>query len=280
MAKKKVSKKATKKQATQKKPAAKAKPGRAGKKASKKTPQKAAKKATGKTTKPAAKASSKKPASRVGKPKILLDQDGQPPRGFVMGDHQFFDPAQNGSLDRYDLPPRQILGAPPPTCYAGIARESLENSPVNRLIRKGEWCGHAEPTFTAFDIVIDGHEEVEVSAILEPQPETDSEGDDDDDSGDGQLPQLIAARAPGGAWHALFRHAWTQGQNALREVAGTGCTPEESAQLDEATDLVRAAVGFEYPCDAQSPDDASWMILDFLLKGEKKVVTVVHDELA
>lgn len=269
MAKKKTSGKKTTKKA-----AAKAKP---AKKATKKTAQKPAKKAAKKQAKKSGKkASSGAKRSQARKPTQLLDQHGQPPRGWTMGDHQFFAPEQPGPLERMEMPPRQILGATPPSCFQGIVREAIADSPVNRLIRKGKWCGHMEPTFTAFDIVIDGHEEVEVSAILEPPIDESAEEDPDDPP----LPRLIAARAPGGPWHALFRHEWAEQQNALRNITKAGCTPEESAQLDEATDPVRAAVGFEYPCDAESPDDASWMILDFLLKGEKKVVTVVHDELA
>jgi hypothetical protein len=198
------------------------------------------------------------------------DPNQPTPTGFVMGDHRFFDPSQSGPIERFDLPPRQILGSPPPSFLKHIAREATADNPANKALRKGTWCGHGEPTFTAFDIVIDDHEELEISAII-------SEGEDEDQ----QIADLIAVRKPGGPWHALFRNVWVERQDMLLNTERDTCTAEESTRLNSTdVDVVRVAIGFEYPCDAQSADDATWMRLDLVLKGTKKPVTFVDTELA
>lgn len=191
------------------------------------------------------------------------------PDGFVLGDHQFQDPSEPGDLDRLDAPKRQIRGAPPPTYLDGIARESGPGSPAAQALLEGEFCGHGEPTMTVFDIVIDGDEELEIGLVpAEDQEET------------GANPDVLAVRRPGGEWIALFRSAWEMELQGLAGVGRTPLTPEELEGMHPEIARGRASIGFEYPCDATSRDEVSWLTIDLLMEGEDEPVCIVNAEMA
>jgi hypothetical protein len=192
--------------------------------------------------------------------------------GFVLGDHQFLDPAENGPLSRFDEPKRQILGAPPPSFLDGIAREASKNSPAAKALLKGEFCGHGEPTMTVFDVVIDGEDVLDIAVRMD-------EEDEEDEEMEANLP-LVAVRTPGGDWVAIFRREWEEAQATLEGTPRTTLTPAEAAQLDPDMRRGRVAIGFEYPCDATSRDDVGWLTIDVVLEGERKPVCLVDAEIA
>lgn len=190
------------------------------------------------------------------------------PKGFVLGDHQFQDPSEPGDLDRLDEPKRQILGAAPPTYLEGIAREATADSPAAQALFEGEFCGHGEPTMTVFDIVIDGSETLEIGLV----PSADQEET-------GSNPDVLAVRKPGGEWIALFRGEWELAQQGLEGVARTPLTPEELEGMHPEIATGRVSIGFEYPCDATSRDEVSWLTIDLLMEGEEDPVCLVNAEL-
>lgn len=189
------------------------------------------------------------------------------PEGFTLGDHRFLHPSETGPLSRFKARKRQIIGAPPPSCFDGLMREATPKSPAAKALFKGKFCGHGEPTMTIFDVVIDGEEFLEITALT----------DDQDPSAN--LP-CLAVRKPGGRWIALFRREWEESQATLEGVAPSPLTEAEIAQLNPDTGLGRLAVGFEYPCDATSRDCVSWMTVDALFDGNRKPSCLVNAELA
>ena len=111
------------------------------------------------------------------------------------------------------------------------------------LMMTGEFCGHGEPTFTVFDLVLDGSREFELSLPFEP----------------GEEPTVqIRSIAGQGDWKSLFsiRHLFP---NACYQPGGAPPQPV----MDEHSNLipVRAAIGFEYPPDAASVDEVSWIAI-------------------
>lgn len=206
-----------------------------------------------------------------------------------------------GPESRHEEQPRQIRQAPPPACLAGMARESSRDSASAAVLMMGEFCAHGEPTMTIFDIVIDGAQVLEMAAILddegeddegpegvasgkgtrpaaaddeadedEADEEEDDEGDDEDDEGMEDEPNipLLAVRKPGtSTWYAVFRREWEERGEGLMELKRTALTADEVEQLDaESMELVRMSVGFEYPCDAASAEDVSWMAIDVIFE--------------
>lgn len=193
----------------------------------------------------------------------------KPKPGFILGDHQFLHPDVNGPLSRFDAPKRQIRGAKPPTYLDGLVRESTRASPAAKALFKGEFCGHGEPTMTIFDVVIDGTDILEIVAVTDEEVDV-----------DGPNFVLLAVRKPKGQWYALFRREWEENATALARAESAIVQPDEID--DGATDLLtaRVSIGFEYPCDAGSRDDVTWMTIDALEDGKRKPVCVVNAELA
>lgn len=189
------------------------------------------------------------------------------PAGFVFGDHQFFGPSQNGPISRLTAPKKQIHTAPPPTYLDGYAVESTKKSKSATMLLKGKFCGHGEPTMTVFDIVIDGETELEISALSAPE------------NPDANVP-LLAVRKPGGKWFALFRREWEERSMMLEGVKQKAVSRKEAAVLDEETLRGEVSIGFEYPCDAGSRDDVSWVTIDVFSAGKKKPWCAVNAELA
>lgn len=190
--------------------------------------------------------------------------------GFKLGDHQFLHPSQNGPLSRLREPKRQIKGAPPPTYLDGRAEEARPDSPVARDLFEGGCCGHGEPTMTIFEVVIDGHRTLELGAVM----------DEEDEAYERNM-LLMAVRAPGSdRWFALFRREWEDAMETLTGVTDRPLTPEEVASIHPDIATARVAIGFEYPCDADSRDCVSWLTIDALFEGDDEPRRQIDAELA
>ncbi len=189
--------------------------------------------------------------------------------GFKFGDHTFLDPAETGPMSRFSAKKRQILGAPCPSYLDGIVREATKNSPAAKDLFEGKFCGHDEPTMTIFDIVIDGKDQIDITGFADEETE---EG--------GNL-MVFLARASGskGDWRVLFRREWEENQATLEGIEPEFLSDEEVAELEPDIVTVRVAVGFEYPCDAQSRDEVSWITIDILDPETNQPACVVNAEL-
>lgn len=189
---------------------------------------------------------------------------------FTLGDHTFISPSQNGSLSRFEQPPRQIKGAPPPGYLAGIAVESTAKSPAAKALFKGEFCGHAEPTMTIFDIVIDGSDDLEIGVAGDKRTIK-----------DGDLPLAFVVRKPGSTkWTTLFHRDWADAMQTLEGVKPRPLTAKEVAMIHPDVQIGKVSIGFEYPCDATSVDCVTWLTIDVLLQKAKKPICIINAELA
>jgi hypothetical protein len=202
-------------------------------------------------------------------------------KGFVMGNHQFCEPADPTPDLGLDGSPKHILGAPPPTFLDGLVRESTKDSASAKELLTGAFCGHGEPTITVFDLIIDGTEELHIDGIFaDTLSQEDTDGDEDDDEGAAGAVSLLAVRKPGGTWHVIFRRDWAAGQETLVGVQAETLTAAEAAKLSGQPLVGRLSIGFEYPCDADSRDAVTWMTIDILEKGKRETASVLDVELA
>ena len=192
-------------------------------------------------------------------------------RGFKMGNHVFLDPSVNGPLSRLRAPKKQIFGAPAPSYLAGLVREASKKSPAARELLKGRFCGHGEPTLTVYDVVIGVHEVLEISGVM-----------DNRTLQDGDNPALVVVRVPEARsdWHILFDRSWSDGLRMLTGARQRRIKASEKRELEKNKGLARVSIGFEYPCDAASPDDVSWLAIDALVEGGRKPECVVNAEIA
>jgi hypothetical protein len=189
--------------------------------------------------------------------------------GFTLGDHTFADPSKALPIARGGKP-RQIRGAVPPTAFEGLLREAGPTSPAAAELRNGKFCGHGETTMTIFDVVINGQDVLEFSAITDEACE----------QGRGNAP-VVVVRVPGEEhWTVVFRSAWEEGQQGLLGCERGALTAEESAAVRQPPGVGRVSIGFEYPGDARSRDDVSWLTLDFLPEGEAQPMCLIDAELA
>lgn len=200
-----------------------------------------------------------------------------PGTGFILGDHQFYGPNDGAPPHAIGTKTKRITGAPPPTCLDGLVVESLgKTNPAKKLV-KGKFCGHGEPTFTVFDVVIDGVDELEFGAI-EYSPEEEASQVIDEEAG----PWVLAVRIPGasGPWHVIFRREWEERSETLSHILRTELSRDEEARLLPEIMVGRASVGLEYPADANSRDEATWMTIVADLNGLPKGAHIVDAELA
>lgn len=191
--------------------------------------------------------------------------------GFRLGDHTFLAPGEAGSLDRCEEPKRQILGAQPPTYLDGLVRESTVSSAAAKVLRKGDFCGHGEPTMTIFDLVIDGSTEVEVCVIMDKEVE------------EGANFPVVVARNPAtnSPWFVIFKREWEERQETLVGVCKEVLDEGQVGRLDEERIVGSVSVGFEYPCDADDRDCVTWLAIDMLSKVfGRKPRCIVSAELA
>ena len=190
--------------------------------------------------------------------------------GFTLGDHTFLAPSEQASMDRWDAPKRQIVGAPPPACLDGLVREARPDSKAAAQLREGSCCGHGEPTLTIFDVVIDGQDEVEVSVIIDKK-----------DTRQERNHLALVVRKPGTtAWTPIFRRAWEDRQETLSGVLFQPLTEQEQAAVSGDAMRARVSIGFEYPCDAGSRDEVSWVEIHALPQGADEPVCLISAELA
>lgn len=202
---------------------------------------------------------------------IEVSKDAPPPEGVALGNHRFYSPKQTAPMSRMFADKKQILGMPPPACFKGLVREATPNSPAAAALYEGKFCGHDEPTMGIFDVVIDGTDVVEIGWVPDP----------DDEDQEYNIP-LVVARAPGGEWHAIFRHQWEEGQATLEGFTREPLTPDELDALTESENRAkgRVSIGFEYPADATSADCVTWLTIDVLFEGEPAPVCIVNARLA
>lgn len=195
--------------------------------------------------------------------------ESQVPKAFTLGDHTFADPSKRRSIKRGGKP-RQIRGAVPPSIFDGMLREATPESRSARELAKGKFCGHGETTMTIFDVVIDGHDVLEFSAIT----------DESSERGHANAP-VVVVRVPGEPeWTVLFRSAWEQGQQGLHGCERGKLKSREQMAVRQPPGLGRVSIGFEYPADARDRDDVSWLTIDFLPEGAPKPMCLIDAELA
>lgn len=183
--------------------------------------------------------------------------------GFRLGDHEFYDPTGSPApLDRLDQPNRSpIKNAPPPTFLADYTINADPDGP-SAVLLDGKHCGHGEPTFTVFDLAINGERDLYLAVPYhnEDEPTVKLKLA----TGDEPWKQLLAL-------HEAFEFYHYQGQ---------GEPPQPVA--DEAGNPIplRAAICCEYPCDAQSVDDVSWIVIAVQYGPAKEHAIVFSEETA
>lgn len=184
------------------------------------------------------------------------------PKGFRIGNHEFLEPGAEAPLSRTSAKRRSpISRAEPPPFLAGFTREPA-TSLASKVLVQGTFCGHGEPTYTVFDIVINGQDRLDVVTFFAGDEE-----DDDDPEAEGQDAVLVLARPCGtkGDWLVVFSEEW-------RDESGDIHVPDEpelhafdEEEEDEVAETAQAAllsIGFEYPPDADSLKEFSWLALD------------------
>jgi hypothetical protein len=177
---------------------------------------------------------------------------------FRLGDHEFHDPDEtSSSIDAFTVgyPRRPIRGAAPPSFLAAFAVEAAADGPAAALL-DGEFCGHGEPTFTIFELALDGERNLNLSVPLEA----------------GDEPTVLARPASGaGPWRKLF---------SVPEVfpfsgCDAGGEPPKPVADDQGQPIpLRAAIGCEYPSDASGVDEISWLAIaiEYGPKRERAIV--------
>ncbi|MBX3362578.1 MAG: hypothetical protein KF912_05440 [Phycisphaeraceae bacterium] len=186
---------------------------------------------------------------------------------FTLGDHTFLDPGQTGSLSRFKTKYRApIANAPPPGFLAGYTR-SPAASDASRILITGEFCGHGEPTFTVFDIVINGKDHLDIATYFS---EDENEEEDDEPREAGII--IARARAAKGPWLVVFSEEWRD-EHGDMHVPQTPelktFDPEEESQVMEVAQPGFLSIGFEYPCDAGAIDEISWIAVDACPEGDE-----------
>lgn len=166
---------------------------------------------------------------------------------FRLGDHEFIEPGTPAPIERLAVQNRRpIRGAIPPTWLRGIAVDADPAGP-SRFLVDGMFCGHGDPTFAMFDLVIDGARELEVAVVEENRM------------------RRVLARPPGrDVWTVLQDLRWfpCESGEALHPdapitAAEQGAAP--FAMADGSPARIRVSIGIEYPADCASENDVSWV---------------------
>ncbi len=182
---------------------------------------------------------------------------------FRLGDHEFLEPGgPPAPLDRHLQRPRKpIVGAVAPSFVERLAVPPLPDGPA-ALLLDGSYCGHGEPTFTVFDLAIEGSREVELAVPFE---------DPDEPSvrlrpagSDGPWQTLLAL-------HELFEYC---------TYDGSGNPPQPITDQSGHILPVRVAIGFEYPVEAISAEDVSWVAIAIEYGAEREQAIVLSMETA
>lgn len=203
-----------------------------------------------------------------------------PASGFRLGDHTFLAPGEDAPLSRLRKSKGRgpIAGAAAPGWLGGCIAAGVDADGPAQGLLDGEFCGHREPTFTVFDLELDGTREIELAV----EQDEDEEAADKEEGGR-VLRVLGRGAGSGAAWTVLFDRAWIDWE---REDGPAGCPGERvlvpAAEVKSAVDgeRQRVAVGLEYPCDAGSAAEVSWMTVLFTPVGEDEVFVVLDEEMA
>lgn len=184
---------------------------------------------------------------------------------FRLGNHEFISPDEDAPASRLDEDDRRpIAGAQPPTHLGGCVREADGSGP-SAFLSDGEWCGHGEPTFTVFDVVLDGTDELEVAV------ETFDSMDEEDEGDEGPPVRRVLVRPSGshGEWTVIHDATWGLDDDLNRvfpwtpDDRVTDDDPDIQPVLteDDQPEKFRVSIGLEYPPDAQSAGDISWVTI-------------------
>lgn len=166
---------------------------------------------------------------------------------FRMGDHEFIEPGGSAPIDRmFATNKRPIRGAIPPHWLHGIAFEAVPTGPARQLV-DGAFCGHGEPTFGVFDIVMTGVPELELALSEEAGSR-----------------RILARPAGGREWVILHDSRWfapSGGQNAPPTAPSAAAGSDIAPCKNHAGKVsrFRISVGYEYPVECQSENDVSWV---------------------
>ena len=91
----------------------------------------------------------------------------------------------------------------------------------------------------------------------------------------------VVVRKPGtSGWTPIFRREWADRQETLSGVLFEPLTEREQAAVDDHPMLARVAIGLEYPCDAGSRDDVTWIEVHMLSGDDDEPHCLVSAELA
>ncbi len=164
--------------------------------------------------------------------------------GFQLGNHVFLPQGAPAPLSRLALAQRSpISGAKPPACLERVAQSGGPGP--TELLRNGEFCGHGEPTYSVFDLIIEGDRELEVSIIP---------------AEDGGTERFLARPAKRrGDWVVVYSRAWCSEGRLTGEVQTVPADAAEHAIDPSGHSRFRIAIGLEYPPDCASADDVTWI---------------------
>jgi hypothetical protein len=179
---------------------------------------------------------------------------------FKLGNHEFYLPTERAPLSRWTQKKRApIAGAQSPSFLTGFTREPATSKSAKELL-KGKFCGHGEPTYTVFDIVCDGHDELDALARTHPDPD------------------LVLVRVPGnsGPWLVIFDLAWCD-EGVPKEPQWHTLDEETEIGVKEVTGRAFLSIGFEYPCDADDVNSISWLTIDVWPQGHSGTPVVLVD---
>ncbi len=183
--------------------------------------------------------------------------------GFRLGNHEFLEPGgPPAPLSRLTQQPRfPIADAPPPKFAAPFCAPADPNGPA-ALLASGEFCGHGEPTFTVFDLALDGQRQLELAVPYEQ------------DAAPTLQARPAGSRAP---WRTLLNLA-----EIFDYCRGQQCSAAPQSIADEEGHIlpVRAAIGFEYPCEATSAEDVSWIAVAVEYGDEREKMIMFSEETA
>lgn len=176
---------------------------------------------------------------------IAPSSEANMPKGFRLGNFQFFDPSEAAPLDRRRLRPDEPLrGAPPPDWLAGLVFEAANTGPAT-LLWRGDWRGHGEPAYSVFGVGGSSCDTVQLAAL-----QHDALGD-----------TVLVRESDGAPWSILHATNWfplaaiPAGGQSLPPTAANPITgPDGGTQM-------RLAIGFEYPIDCSSQNEVGWVAI-------------------
>ena len=187
---------------------------------------------------------------------------------FTLGDHAFDDSGKAAPLSRLNRKNRRpIQNAAPPPFLSGFTRQP-PTSPAAAVLVQGTFCGHGEPTYTVFDVVIGMHERLDVVTFF------DEDAEEEDDAEDGRSAAAVLVRPTGetGPWLVIYSEMWRdEGGDLYPPDSPEWKTFDEEEERDvmETAEPSRVAIGFEYPSDADSINEFSWIAIDAWPDGHK-----------